>query len=197
MLLEREAKVRKERFGVDLYDLLNSEKGGNLFLVKTPAVFHAKEQAIRGQFEECKAEVEGFVLKKHGHRQEIDSLQINRDRALPPTTGREKLDRAGQWVTSTGKEGTHAAQIALLDRQIAQRKGQFGLIVASVLFDEGFAGLDGSGRGVKAAVATQLSKLSQKEKEIEDCVALAKKDVEAIERKIKSKENDIRALGGL
>jgi peptidoglycan hydrolase CwlO-like protein len=44
-------------------------------------------------------------------------------------------------------------------------------------------------------VSTQLSKLSQKEKEIEDCVEQAKKDVTAIERKIQSKQNEIRILG--
>jgi hypothetical protein len=196
MLLEREKKIRKERFGRDLYDLLNSEKGGNIFLVKTPSIFHAKEEAIRPPFERCKNATEQLLLDKHSHRQEVDRLQINRERALPAATNREKLDKAGQWVTSTSSEGTHVAQIALLDRKINQRKGEFGVEVYDALYNETL-GSDSSGRGntVRAAVSTQLSKLSQKEKEIEDCVEQAKKDVTAIERKIQSKQNEIRILG--
>jgi hypothetical protein len=196
ILLEREVKVRKEKFGRDLYDLLNSEKGGNIFLVKTPAIFHAKEEAIRQPFERCKNNIEGLLLDKHTHRQEIDRLQIDRERALPPTNNREKLDRAGQWVASTSAEGKHNAQIALLDRRINQRKGEFGIEVYDALYSESL-GEDSSGRGnaVRAAVSTQLSKLSQKEKEIEDCVEQAKKDVASIERKIQSKRHDIRVMG--
>jgi hypothetical protein len=136
------------------------------------------------------------LLDKHSHRQEVDRLQINRERALPAATNREKLDKAGQWVTSTSSEGTHVAQIALLDRKINQRKGEFGVEVYDALYNETL-GSDSSGRGntVRAAVSTQLSKLSQKEKEIEDCVEQAKKDVTAIERKIQSKQNEIRILG--
>jgi hypothetical protein len=198
MLLEREKKVRKEQFGRDLYDLLNSEKGGNIFLVKTPSIFHSKEEAIRQPFERCKNNVESLLLDKHGHRQEIDRLQIDRERALPPTSNREKLDKAGQWVASTSAEGKHTAQIALLDRRIAQRKGEFGLEVYDAMHgDSRGLGDDSSGRGnaVRAAVSTQLSKLSQKEKEIEDCVEQARKDVETIDRKIQSKRQEIRVLG--
>lgn len=189
LLHEREIKARQQRFGVELFDLLESEKGA--FVVKTPGIFHANQEQVKGPYERCKNDVDSYQNDKDSHKQQIDMIQVSRDRSAPAYTARDKVNKAGEWMSNAGSEGKLQAQIALLDRKINSRKQEFGLEVYGLLeykpADKG---------GVKGAVSNQLSKFSQKEKQIEECVEEVKKDVAFIQRRIQFKQDQIVQLGG-
>lgn len=194
-LLERQAKTRQQAFGVELYDLLVAEKGA--FVVKTPPVFHANEQKIRTPFEACKRDVDRMTADKLIHLQQIDTIQANRERTIPAYTAQEKLNNAGKWISGAGSEGKLQAQIALLNRQMKQRKEAFGLEVFHLLGnnDTNAASSNGSsgGGGIKSVLSNQLSKLSTTEKKIEECVIEAKRDVAVTQRQIDVKLREIES----
>jgi len=193
-LHEREKTARKKRFGVELYELLAADKGA-AFSIKAPAIFHANEEQIRIPFEQCQADLTEMQVTRNHHEQQIDMLRVNRDRAVPAFTARDKMNQAGQWMSSTTNEGKLQAQIALLDRQMKQRKETFGLDVFDLL--EYAPERNGSPKkGPKGAFSGAFSKFSEKEKLIEEVVASAKKDVDFIQRRIEFKQNQIVELGG-
>jgi len=188
VILERELKGRQKAFGVQLFDLLVSSDSH--FIVKTPSIFHANEEKIRVPFESCKADVDSLLATKQAHEHELDLVQAKKDSMTPAYSTQDKLNNAGKWMSNTGKEGKIQAQIALLERQIRQRKEQFGLEVFHLVEMPKESG------GIKSGVSNQLSKFSQKEKLIEQVVEQAKKDVAVTSRQIRIKEDRIISLGG-
>ena len=189
MLHEREIKARQQRFGVVLFDLLSSEKGA--FVIKTPGIFHANQEQVKGPFERCRNDVDALEMEKNEHQQQLEFYQASKERAAPAYSARDKAAKAGDWVSNTASEGKLQAQIALLDRKIKQRKQEFGVEVYDMLeYKPPESG------GVKGAVSSTFSKFNQKEKEIEQCVEEVKKDVAFIQRRIQFKQEQIIQLGG-
>lgn len=191
-LLERECKQRKQQFGIELYDLLVSSDTN--MIIKTPALFHANEEQIRVPFESCKADVDSMSATQSAHQHEIDLIQARREGATPAFTTQEKLNRAGQWMSSQGTEGKLQAQVALLTRQVRQRKERFGVEVFDMI------GVlpsqqQSAGGGFKTGMSNTFSKFSQKEQSIGDVVEKAQKDVAKIKRNIQSKEDQVISLG--
>jgi len=189
LLHEREIKARQQRFGVELFDLLSSEKGA--FVIKTPGIFQANQEQVKGPFERCRNDVDAFQMEKNAHQEQIDFFQSSKERAAPAYSARDKVAKASEWVSNTGNEGKLHAHVVLLDRKIKQRKQEFGVEVYDLLeYKPAESG------GVKGAVSNTFSKFNQKEKEIEQCVEQVKKDVAFIQRRIQFKQEQIVQLGG-
>lgn len=199
MLHEREMKARKQRFGVDLFDLLSDEKYG-AFVIKTPGIFHHNEQEIKQPYERCKNDIVAMHNERASNLQQVEMIQANKTRSAPAYTARDKMEKAGEWMSNTGQEGKLQTQNALLDRKIKARKQEFGIEIYDLIdYNKIGVGNDNQksgGGGIKGAVANQLSKLSSKEKLIEECVEEVKKDVAFIQRRIQFKQDQIVQLGG-
>lgn len=191
-LLEREMKSRQRKFGVELYDLLVDEKKSPLSeLIKTPELFSAVEKQIKEPFESCKADIHMMEAERAAHKDEVQRSQANKDRAMPASTAGQMFSNAGSWMKGTASEVNHQTQIALIDTKVKSRKESFGI--------EAFAVIDKTPAEEKESLQAKLShvisKLSEHEKKVSDCIEQAKKDVGIIQKKIQAKESEIASLG--
>lgn len=189
-LLQREAKVRKQTFGVQLYDLLAAEKAN--FVIKTPGVFAKNEQQIKGPFQTCKADIEQMMMEKNAHLSSIDIIQAKRERSMPAFTAKEKMAQAGKWVGDAGNEGKLRTQILMLEHKMKSRKEAFGMEVFDKLEEPPIS--NGMKDGMKNAMASQLSRFSEREKMIEHCIDQAQRDVAVTMREIRFKEDELSQL---
>jgi len=195
-LLDREIKARQNEFGIELYDLLIvlARSKSTFGPIKTPSVFHAIETSLKEPFEACHADIQQLKDQKDAKEQEVVHLEVNRERAPPARTNREALGKAGSWISDTSSEAKLAVQIKLLERQIQSRKEQFGIDVFVILDNNEDKKTGNRLSSPKKGIASRLSKLSNSEQEIEDCVDRAKKDVSSIRRRQQDKEREIEYL---
>jgi hypothetical protein len=214
-LLNRETTARKQKLGVELYNLLqilerSSKKAGGVS-IKSPAMFHAKQDSIKVPLDACRADVGVLEDRKEGMEQELVHMAANRDRARCARTNGESLQQAGKWVSDSGVEAKIQVQMKLIDREINQRKELFGLqvyddIISASNTSKRSAGTAGTADskektaktgmfgGVKAGISNRLSKLSSDETAIEECIDKAKKDVNLLYSKIERKDREIAQL---
>jgi hypothetical protein len=221
-LLDREMVQRKQKLGVELYNLLvvaRSKKrntGGTAGASPQPTIglnlFHARQDSIQVPLDACRADVSVLEDRKDAMEQELVHMAANRDRARMARTNGESLQQAVGWVSDSGVEAKIQVQMKLIDREIHQRKELFGLqvyddIISSTASSTTAGGAGGAGGGskekapkrgmfggVKAGISTRLSKLSSDEKAIEECIERAKKDVNLVQTKKDRKEREIAQL---
>lgn len=206
-LLDRQAKTRKQQFGVDLYDLLdrldrsNSLGSAGSTSVKAPMFLGTQSQKIKHIFDATQVQIRTLQDDHDAKAQEVEHLQVNRERARPAVTGQEKMQRAGEWISSNSSEAKLKTEMHLLQRKIKQYKEEFGLAVFELVEGSGNAvtAPDGSEKkgmlgGVKSGLTNQLSKLSGNEREIQQCIDRAKSDVEYIYKQKTSKQREVDFL---
>lgn len=208
-LLDRQAKTRKQKFGVDLYNLLDRLDRSNSLgsagssssaaSVKAPMFLGTQSQKIKHIFDATQLQNRSLQDDHDAKAQEVEHLQVNRDRARPAVTGQEKMQRAGQWISSNSSEAKLRTEMALLERKIKQKKEEFGLAVFELVEGSGSATAASDEKkgilgGVKSGVTNQLSKLSGNEREIQHCIDTAKSDVEYIYKQKTSKQREIDFL---
>lgn len=209
-MLNRETTARKQKLGVELYNLLvilerNSRKAGGVS-IKSPTMFHAKQDSIKVPLDACRADVGVLEDRKEGMEQELVHMAANRDRARLARTNGESLQQAGKWVSDSGVEAKIQVQMRLIDREIYQRKERFGLeVYDDIISASNTSKTSGAGAadtkektglfgGVKAGISNRLSKLSSDETAIEECIDKAKKDVNLLQSKIERKDREIAQL---
>ncbi|GAX20866.1 hypothetical protein FisN_7Hh184 [Fistulifera solaris] len=204
-LLDREEKQQRQAFGVELYDLLDSmySKSG---WDKMPHFLGKESQQIKQIFDVCQLDIRQLLDSKDAKEREVEHLQIDRERALPPTTNKEKLAQAGKWMSSQGNEAKLKAESALLDHKMKARKGTFGIDVFSLVTGDASAesilGEDSSESsskggilsGVKSGISNQISKLSGDEKKIQDIIKKAMADDALIQQRKERKRREIARL---
>jgi hypothetical protein len=219
-MLDREIYQRKKLLGVELYNVLaaleksRKASGISAVQVKSPAMFHAKQDSMKVPLDACRADVGVLEDRKDGMEQELTHMEANRDRARMARTNSEHVQQYAGRVGDAATEAKIHAQIKLLDREIYQRKELFGwqvyddIIVASTAGGGGARGgataaatagtektaKKGMFGGVKAGISSRLSKLSSDETAIEECIDKAKKDVNFIQTKKDRKEREIAQL---
>lgn len=203
-LLDREDKLQRQAFGVELYDLLDSiysKNGGD----KVPHFLGNESQKIKQIFDVCHLDIRQLLDNKDAKERQVEHLQVDRERALPPTTNKEKLSQAGKWMSSQGNEAKLKAESVLLDRQMKSRKEAFGIDVFSLITGdastESILGEDSSESsksgilsGVKSGIANQISKLSSDEKKIQECIKKVKADDALIQQRKERKRREIARL---
>jgi hypothetical protein len=178
-LIDRETNSRKRSFGVELYDLLGGER--------SVGMFQSLQMTVKEPYEIARADIQRLHAQKLEHQEELDKRSTLLERSRPAVTAGEKASKVGQWISNTGHEGKLHAQIALLDRQIRQRKEQFGMDVYAML-----APTAEETKKSSNPLKTQLSKLSKKEQEIEQCIERVKKDVASMEKRKQVKEREMQ-----
>lgn len=207
VLLDREMVARKMLLGVELYNLLiASERKSSNNGVSMPNMFHALRDSIKVPFDACRADTGVLEDRKEGMEQELVHMAANRDRARMPRTNGEKLQQTGKWFSDSGVEAKMQVQMKLINREIHQRKEQFGLQVYEIVIASSSSGSStdattaaaaapkGGIRGIKAGISNRLSKMSSDEKEIQECIDKAKKDMNLIQNKKERKVREIEQL---
>jgi hypothetical protein len=179
-LAEREAKVRQKKFGVDLYDVLSNDKQ-KLLGVAAGTLFKGKQDELKAAFERARDDIAGKLARKEELQRKRDVLEVKGAHTMPDTTMGEKVIKASKAVADAGTDTKLQAQQALIDREIKIRKEEFGLEVFHAVKPS-----EQKDRGIKGALSNAISSLSENEKDIQSVIDLAKKDVDAIDRKIQS-----------
>lgn len=179
-MAEREVRGRQKKFGVDLYDVLTNDKQ-KLLGVSAGTLFKGKKDELKMAFERARDDIAGKLARKEELQRKRDVLEVKGAHTMPDTTVGEKMNKAGKAVADAGTDTKLRAQQALLDREIKIRKEEFGLEVFHVVKPS-----EQKDRGVKGALSNAISSLSEHEKDIQSIIDLAKKDVDAIDRKIQS-----------
>ncbi|KAG7374576.1 hypothetical protein IV203_013671 [Nitzschia inconspicua] len=179
-LAERESKARQKKFGIDLYNVLANDKQ-KLLGVAAGTLFKGNQEELKAAFERARDDIAGRLAHKEELQRKRDVLEVKGAHTMPDTTVGEKLNKAGKAVADAGMDTKLRAQQALIDREIKIRKEEFGLEIFHAVKPS-----DQKERGIKGALSNAISNLSEHEKDIQSVIDLAKKDVEAIDRKIQS-----------
>jgi hypothetical protein len=187
-LVELESRTRQKRFGVDLYDVLSNDKQ-KLLGVSAGTLFKGKHDELKGAFERARDDIAGKMARKEEFQRKRDVLEVKGAHTMPDTTVGEKLNKAGKTVADAGTDTKLRAQQALLDREMKIRKEEFGLEVFPFVTSS-----EHKDKGIKGALVNAISSLSDHEKDIQSVIDLAKKDVDAIDRKIQSLNRQIHLL---
>jgi hypothetical protein len=187
-LTEREAKARKKKFGVDLYDVLTQDKQ-KMLGISAGTLFKGKHEEMKAAFERARDEIAGKLARKEELQRQRDVLEVKGSHTMPDTTVGEKMNKAGKAISDAGLDTKMRAQQAMVDREIKIRKEEFGLEVFDVC-----KASEEKEKGIKGAIATAVSKLSEHEKDIQSVIDLAKKDVESIDKKIASLNRQMHFL---
>ena len=177
-LCERDIVGRKKTFGIELYDMMTTDKQ-KLLGVSAGTLFKDKQVELKEPFERARDDMAGIQARKDIKQKDLDVLEVNTADAMPDATLNEKMAKAGRAITNASNSTKLKAQMALMDRDMKIRKEQFGLEVYDLTKASEEGGLDG---------------LSEQEKDIQACIDTAKSDVASIEGKIKSKEDEIKML---
>ena len=206
LLLDRDITARKKVFGVEIYDIINAiEKKNKTAILTTPALFKGIEAQIGTPLEACRREIGLWEGDIAGKESELAVLEVKRER--------DTKGNFGTWVSRSSTDAKLTVEIALLERQIKQRKEQFGIeiwdiisqptsIVANVTAEtqsksalgKVTGALGGITKGVASNISSGLGKLSADERAVQECVNKAKEDVGFMERSKDRKLDIIKNL---
>jgi hypothetical protein len=204
LLIDRDIVARKKEFGLELYDLIDTvERKNKTALLSTPSLFKGIESQIQDFLEVCRKEVSELDDSKSGKELEQTQLEVKRERETNATIGK--------WMSRTGTDAKLTMEIAMLERQIKQRKEKFGLDIWDVVAQPSSivenvnmetknksglgkvtGALSGLTKGVTSTVASGLGKFSSDERAVQVCVEKAREDIDLLERS-KSRKLDIIA----
>eukprot|EP00543_Licmophora_paradoxa_P004570 CAMPEP_0202449852 /NCGR_PEP_ID=MMETSP1360-20130828/8541_1 /ASSEMBLY_ACC=CAM_ASM_000848 /TAXON_ID=515479 /ORGANISM="Licmophora paradoxa, Strain CCMP2313" /LENGTH=248 /DNA_ID=CAMNT_0049067913 /DNA_START=27 /DNA_END=773 /DNA_ORIENTATION=- len=222
-LIDREISNRKRSFGVELFDLIESNSSDSR---KMPALFRATESQLEGPLNRCRKDIMDLDRESRTHSRELDQIEAKRERQGRAITPGEQAQRAGEWISDAGTSSKLEVKVALLKRKIKQRKEEFGLEIWDIVSGDATqvdfvatdaaaapaargksikGALGGMGKSVrskidegvktvKAGVSDNLSKLNKVEQEIQKCIDQAKNDVNRVLNKRQSKEREIANL---
>lgn len=217
-LIDRELANRKRAFGVELFDLVetNDDKAASYL----PSFFKAAATQIEGPMNSCRLDIRDFERERKLHTSELDRIENKRERSGRANSAGETASKAGEWISDAGTSSKLEVKIALLDRKIKQRKEDFGLEVYDMIAEatnraatapapkkqQSIKGmlkvvgktakktLEKGVETVKSGVTDNLSKFNQSEQEIHKCVDNAKDDIRIILSRRQTKEREIALL---
>lgn len=209
-LVDRELASRKRAFGVELYDKIASQNKRASGLEAASAVlFQAIENSIREPLTACSDDVRRLELEYDEKKREKELIEIRQEKAaLGENPASNTISRR---IANQANLAQLAVQTTLLEREMKQRKEQFGLEIWDIVSSPqwlhetvsketknstGAVGtvtgaVGGLVKGTKGTIAKTLGKMSGKEREIEDCVNKAKEDVRFLEMKRSNKVTEI------
>lgn len=195
LMTQRAILDRKKKFGVEFYDILTNVKQNLLGVTAgTLSVFKkgGTDDELRSEFERTRDDIRGKEARKQEFQSKLDILEVKGDRnVMPDTTIGQKMSKAGKIVSNAGTGTKIRGQMALVDREISSRKGEFGLSVYSMAKsteDKAKKGL------IKGAISKAMTGLSDHEKAIQKIVDTARKNVEALESEVESLQRRIAII---
>jgi hypothetical protein len=200
-LLERQVLQQKSALGVELYDKMTAQQSSNKIpginvAIPVPAnLFPHNADAIRDQLDECRRDLQSKINEKNACTIELERLTATRERANP---NQDTLAKAGSWMSNTSKDAELRVRNKLLEREIYQRKEKFGVDVYEIVVENvSENNKTKSGNVITAGIGKigQLTGVTNKaEKEIQDCIQMAARQVSVLRQQIQSKQREIAAV---
>jgi len=193
VLTQRGITARKKKFGEEFYDVLTNDKQRLLGVsTGTLSVFKKGPQCddLRTAFEEATYEVCGMQAREDELQKNLDVMEVKGSHTMPDETIGQKMSKTGKILSDAGTGTKIHAQMKMVYREIKIRKENFGLEV----YDYAQQSDDKEKKGLKGKISKALTNFSEQEKEIQDIIDVAKKDVEVIEVRVKSLERQIAFL---
>jgi len=191
VLTQRGITARKKKFGEEFYDVLTNDKQ-RLVSAGTLSVFKKGPQNdnLRTAFEKATCEVRGMLAREDELQKNLDVMEVKGSHTMPDETIGQKMSKTGKMLSDAGAGSKIRAQMQMVYREIKIRKENFGLEV----YDYTEKSDDKEKKGLKGKISKALTSFSEQEKEIQDVIDVAKKDVEVIEIRVKSLERQIAFL---
>lgn len=196
VLIDRELKQRKHRFGIELYDQVTAQEkaaSSNVLKSNKPMVGSVRAR-IKDIYDICHTDIQELERKKDSMQQEKLHYEVSRERGTPAITASEKMSSAKNVVGSHAKETQLSAQMALIDRDIKKRKEQFGIdvyeIATSTIHDPS------KKKGITGAITKGLTTVSETEKRLQTLIETAARDVDNIQRRKDIRQREIDDLAG-
>ena len=197
-LLDREINNLNSKFGVELYDKLTQQqqatnKGNILNLMEFLPSSNANQKAVQEPLEACRADVTAKQMQIDAKRLEIEKLQCDRERFRGHSGTIEKMKHD---TTSRSEEAKLHVQIKLLEREIHQRKEEFGRTVFDALADSNDsersanAARGGGGGGILG----KLKPENKNQKEIATLIERAQRPVALAREKKSTAERELAEL---
>jgi hypothetical protein len=213
VLLDRQINTQLHSFGVEFFDKLvkaaapysnSSTSTLNAAVLPSSAV----ADAMRSVFDECRHDVQAKQNEHDANRIEAEKVACNKERSAAKSLNQSTMTKAGNWMTDTSKEAQLKVRNKLLEREINQRKGQFGVevfdIVLTAMGGSGTAAASGGGGGgaLAAAVAKTKSGIigtlagshAADKEAIAKCIANASRAVGLLRAQKDSKLREIAAI---
>jgi len=190
-LTRRGIMARKKKFGEEFYDCLTNDKQKLLGVsAGTLSVFKkgGQNDELRAAFERARDDIRGHQATKEQRQNRLDVMEVKGSHTMPDSTIGQKVNKTGKQLSNAGTGTKIRAKMALIDREIRLRKEEFGLEV----FDLSKTTGDKKKKGLKGKISKAITGLSDQEKEIQNVVDMAKKDVEAVEDRVKSLERQLK-----
>ena len=200
-LLERQITQHKSALGVDLYDKMtaqqNSSKvpGINVAIPLPASLFPHNADAIRDHLDECRRNLQPKINERNACTIELEKLAATRERVTP---NQDSLTKASTWMSNTSKDAELRVRIKLLDREIYQQKEKFGVNVYDIVvqnLNENTKNKSGNILTSGIGKIGQMAGVSNKaEKEIQECIQMAARQISVVRQQIESKQREIEAI---
>jgi hypothetical protein len=126
VLIDREITTHKHNFGIELYDALVEYERLHKKLPN-------KYESVTTEFEQCRRDVTMHGNSIDAKQLEIERHFVTRERIAPAIEMSQKAKNLGTSLSSQSNQVKLQAQIKLLERDIQNRKGAFGIAVADAL----------------------------------------------------------------
>ena len=171
-----------------MYNVLTNDKQ-KLLGISAGTMFKGKHEEMKAAFERARDDIAGKLARKEELQRKRDVMEVKGSHTMPDTTVGEKMSKLGKSVSDASVDTKLRAQQALIDREIKIRKEEFGMEVFDVC-----QASEQKDKGIKGAISTAVSKLSDHEQDIQSIIDVAKRDVEIIEKKIDSLNRQMHFL---
>ena len=215
-LLDRDIKAKKQKFGIEVSDLLWDMEAKQKALGGRESVFLT---SLRTQWDVAKADLQKTREKKEEIQSKLDAAgELKRSGEQDDASAMDK-------AKAVGTEGKRRAKLQLLDRELKSRKQQFGIDVydaavevvqktapasAGGLTDAKNQGAQSAANAVdktklsfvekqlaKAAISTVskgLNQLTVSDQDLLKCIQTVQTEVETLQQKKDTKRNEIEQL---
>ncbi|GKY93488.1 hypothetical protein MPSEU_000316300 [Mayamaea pseudoterrestris] len=131
LLIDRDMRARKAKFGVELYDFVAP-------LAARPDFFAANDrmtETIRGPFLAAQREIAALAIKRTKIKEKAAQAEIVKKSAFPTPaeTIAGQVLNAGKAVGYAGKDAAIATELSMCDSRIKNEKQEFGIAFFDVL----------------------------------------------------------------
>jgi hypothetical protein len=201
-LLERQIVQKKNAFGVELYDKMSGQKSSNKIPginVEIPALaslFPHNSDMIRDHMDRCRRDLQPKLNERSACLIELEKLSAISERS---SANQGTITRAGTWMSNTGKDVELRLRIKMLERDICLRKEKFGIDVYDIVVESANNTKSEANTNKITAGVNKIAQLAgvknKAEKEIQDCIQIASRQVKLLQQQIESKHREITAIG--
>jgi hypothetical protein len=177
LLADREVKGRKQKFGVELYDLLGP-------MASSPDFFAADDPlttTLRPPLLTAQREIAALAIKRGKIKEDIAQAEIKRKASFPDKamTIADKMKNGAKSAGLAGNEAKLATELSMVEGKIRTYKQEFGLTIYEIFVD----------------LEDQKSWLPT-DRNIRSMYDQARKDVEKLIQRRTTKVEQLEALGG-